>query len=143
MAFRSQNRLGASFVLLLGLLVLSGGCVSHPRGAHGPACQQIEAATHIIEHPSQRMVILKRIAREKELSQHEQTYLVNAVFMGGAFGSDIADALIDLINNPCYTTQTQREILQHLKHYVMNGQAHRRILDEMRRHPEHGEVPEG
>jgi hypothetical protein len=129
-------------LLLLGAAVLSSGCAVHPSGPHGPACQEIEAATHILEHSSQRLVILKRIAKQKNLSQHEQSYLVNAVFMGGSFGSDMADALINLIDNPCYTTQTQQEILRHLSFFVMHGQAHRRILDEMKKHPERGEVPE-
>lgn len=126
--------------LLVGLALLVGGCVTHPKGTHGPACQEIESATHIVEYSTQRLVILKRIAKQRDLSQHEQTYLVNAIFMGG-FSDDMADALVNLIGNACYTTQTQQEILKHLRYFRMVGRSHRRVLDEMRKHPEHGEVP--
>ena len=70
--------------------------------------------THIIEHPIQRLTILKQVAHTPKLTQHEQTYLVNAIFQGG-FGSDQADALVALLRNPCCTPDTREEIRKKLK----------------------------
>ncbi|MEW6249575.1 MAG: hypothetical protein AB1716_02930, partial [Planctomycetota bacterium] len=120
----------AGVALLVPVLAALQGCTaSHPRGPHGPACEEITSASHIIEHPVQRFVILKKIAA-RPLSQHEQEYLVNAIFpvMAGGFGHDQADASVTLIRNPCCTRATCELIRERLKHRKMLGRDERRII---------------
>jgi hypothetical protein len=112
------------------LPALLAGCASHPRGTCGPACTEIESATHILEYPTQRLRIYKRLARQPELSQHEQTYLVNAIFVGG-FSHDVADALEYLIANPVCTAQTCAEIREKLKTSRLLGRAERRVVEAL------------
>jgi hypothetical protein len=114
--------LAAPFVLLL-----AAGCAVHPRGPHGPACAKIESATHVIEYPSYRLTMLKQVAARKELSAHEQTYLVNAIFMGG-FSSQVADTLITLIHNPCCLADTRQQIRTKLKFTRMLGKDEQRVI---------------
>jgi hypothetical protein len=118
------------WALLLGMALLPAGCASHPKGPCGNSCSRIESATHILEYPSQRLILLKRVAVREDLTQHEQYYLVNAVFMGG-FGDDMADALAALIKNPCCTSETRQYIRQKIKFARMMGRAERRIVDEL------------
>ena len=128
-------RAGARFGLLaiIGALVLIAGCATHPKGPHGPACQTIEGATHILEYPSQRLTILKRVAKQKELSTHEQIYLINAVFMGG-FSDDMADALVSLLANPCCTAEARAHIRERMKYSRMVGRAERRLLEALKKY---------
>ena len=116
---------------LAGLMLLLGsGCAVHPKGLCGASCPIIESATHIIEYPSQRLLILKRVAARNDLTQHEQLYLVNAVFMGG-YGDDMADALVALIKGPCCTAETRQHIREKIKLARMMGRAERRIVEEL------------
>ncbi len=124
---------GIALTAAAGVALMSGlaGCVaSHPSGPHGPHCEQIESASHIIDHPIQRFRMLKSIAGEPNLTQHEQTYLVNAIFpvFASGFGSDQADASIRLIQNPCCTPETRTRIRERLKTVKILGQEARRIL---------------
>jgi len=113
-----------SFVLPL----LTAGCVVHPRGPHGPACAAIDAATQV-ELSSHRLELLTRIAQRPELSQHEQTYLVNAICFGG-IGGEHADALIALIQNPCCTAQTRQQIAANLR-MVAYSSERRRVAEAL------------
>lgn len=129
---------GTGRVSLLGTLLLAaalgptGGCVVHPRGACGPACATIKAAT-TIDYPTERLSVLKRIAPRDDLSAHEQTYLVNAICAGG-FSSDQADALITLLENPCCTEQTRKHVARQLP-WIGLGSQQRRVLDAMIENP--------
>ncbi len=118
------------WVLLLGVALLPAGCASHPMGLCGNSCPLIESATHLLEYPSQRLILLKRVAVRDDLTQHEQLYLVNAVFIGG-FGDDMADALATLIRNPCCTAETRQHIRLRIRFARMMGRAERRIVDEL------------
>lgn len=115
------------------LLLLCTGCVTHPKSTCGPACTTIESATHVVLYPSQRLNILKRVAARPTLGQHEQTFLVNAVFMGG-FSDDIADALETLIRNPCCTPETRTYIRTKLHTARIIGRAERRVIDVLTRY---------
>ena len=119
-------------VLLPAAVLLNAGCTVHPGGPHGPACPIIEDASHIIEYPSARLRILKRVARDPRLSTHEQIYLVNAVMIVG-FSSDKADALITLIENPCCTEETRQHIRKLLKLIRMLGRDERRVIEALDR----------
>jgi hypothetical protein len=100
-------------LLFLGLAAcFAGGCAVHPLGRCGPACPDIRAAAKI-DLSSERLIELKKIAAHQPLSQHEQTYLVNAMIFGG-FGGEPADALITLINNPYCTWNTRNYISDNL-----------------------------
>lgn len=126
-------------VLTLGVaLVLLGGCTVHPQGPHGPVCPLIEDASRIIEYPSQRHRILKRVADMKELSAHEQIYLVNATFAVG-YSSDKAETLIRLIKNPCCTEETRQHIRKMLKYSRMMGRDQRRVIQALDNFPEPGD----
>ncbi len=123
----------ARILATTGLLValLAGGCVvPHPRGPHGPACAVITDAAHIVEYPTDRLKILKRVAAQPELSTHEQIYLVNAVLVWG-FSSDKAVALVTLIENPCCTAETRQHIRKSLKIARMLGRDERRVIDAL------------
>lgn len=111
---------------LLGCLLPLCGCVVHPSGPHGPACAAIEAAT-AVELSSERLALLERVARRSNLSQHEQTYLVNAIVFGG-IGGEHADALIALLKNPCCTEETRRYIAKQLR-FVSYSSERRRIAE--------------
>lgn len=130
--WRRTARFGG-LLLLMAAAGLADGCAVHPKGEHGPACTTIDSATRIVVYSTQRLTILKRVAKQKDLSQHEQTYLVNAIFMGG-FGEDMADAAVNLIDNPCCTAETRAHIRERLKWTHMLGRPERRILDELKRH---------
>ena len=110
------------------LPLLTAGCVVHPRGPHGPACAAIDAATQV-ELSSHRLELLTRIAQRPELSQHEQTYLVNAICFGG-IGGEHADALIALIQNPCCTAETRRQISANLR-MVAYSSERRRVAEAL------------
>ncbi len=126
-------------VLALGVaLVLLGGCTVHPQGPHGPVCPLIEDAAQIIEYPSQRHRILKRVADMPELSTHEQIYLVNATFATG-YSSDKAETLVRLIKNPCCTEETRQHIRKMLKLSRMKGRDQRRVVETLDNFPEPGE----
>ena len=117
-------------------LLMLFGCASHPSGPHGPSCNTIESATKIIEHPIQRLTILKSVARRQNLSQHEQEYLVNAIFMPGglSISADQADATVTLLRNPCCTPETREYVRKTVKHaYRMLGKDERRIIEELDR----------
>jgi hypothetical protein len=107
--------------------LLASGCAYHPRGPHGPACPTITSAMHVLEYPSYRLSMLKGVAQQEQLSQHEQTYLVNAIFVGG-FSSQVADTLLTLLYNPCCTDQTRQEIRAHIKFSRLLGHDEQRIL---------------
>ncbi len=115
---------------VLVLLLLAGGCVNRPKGPDTPTMRRIDSATHIIEYPSQRLIILKGIADEPELLPHEQVYLVNAILMGG-FSSDRAEALITLIRNPCCTPATRDHIRAGLKKSRFLGRDERNVIDAL------------
>lgn len=129
---------GVGLLALGGALVLLGGCAAHPKGPHGPACSLIEDASHIIEYPSQRHRILKRVADMPELSTHEQIYLVNAAFAVG-YSSDKAETLTRLIKNPCCTEETRQHIRKMLKLSRMKGRDQRRVVEALDNFPEPGE----
>ena len=114
--------------------LLAAGCAAHPRGPHGPACPTITSAMHVLEYPSFRLNMLKRVAGQTDLSQHEQTYLVNAVFVGG-FSSQVAETLLTLIYNPCCTDQTRQEIRKHIKFSRLLGRDEQRILAALDKPP--------
>lgn len=105
-AFARPALAGAAVLLL-------SGCAFHPRGPHGPACPAIEAAA-AVELPSERLAVLKKIATRPDLSQHEQTYLVNAVLFPDVGGSQ-SGPLIVLIRNPACTEETRQYIAKHLR----------------------------
>jgi hypothetical protein len=109
---------------------MAGGCVSRPKGPDTPTMRRIESATHIIEYPSQRLIILKKIADEPELLPHEQIYLVDAILMGG-FSSDRAEALILLIRNPCCLAETRDHIRAGLKKSRFLGRDERNVIDAL------------
>lgn len=111
-------------------LIVVGGCVNRPKGPDTPTMRRIESATHIIDYPSQRLVILKEIAAQPDLQPHEQTYLVNAICMGG-FSSDRAEALITLIRNPVCTADTHQLIRKRLKTSRFMGRDERNIIDAL------------
>ncbi|MCK4343579.1 MAG: hypothetical protein KAY37_17845 [Phycisphaerae bacterium] len=123
-------------LLLAAALMLSGGCVVHPKGTCGPACPAIEAAT-TIGLASERLPVLERIAAQENLSEHEQTYLVNAVCHGG-FSGDQADALITLIKNPCCTHETRQYISKKLR-FIMFSNDRRRVVEALIEHSGGGE----
>jgi hypothetical protein len=127
---KTNGGLGMLCSLAAGLLALTVGCVAHPRGPCGPACLTIEDASHIIEYPTQRLNILKRVAAQPELSTHEQVYLVNAVFAVG-YSSDKAEALITLIRNPCCTEETCQHIRRMLKWSRLLGRDERRVIEAL------------
>jgi hypothetical protein len=102
------------------------GCVAHPPGPHGPSCAGIEAASSI-EMESQRLEILQKIAYRRNLSEHEQTYLVNAILWGG-LGGEQADVLIALIQNPVCTDSTRRYIANQLR-FVTYSTERKRVAD--------------
>jgi hypothetical protein len=115
--------------LLASLALLSlTGCVAHPRGPHGPSCAAIEAAAKI-DLSSHRLIVLRNIAGRPELSQHEQTYLVNAICFAGV-GGEHADALVALIQNPCCTAETRQYISKNLL-FVMYSNERRRVAEEL------------
>ena len=122
------------------VLMLAGGCAVHPKGPHGPACSTIEAATHILEYPSYRLATLKQIAARQDLSQHEQTYLVNAIFIGG-FSSQVAETLITLIHNPCGTDQTRQQIRAKLKFTRMLGREEKRVIGALEKAEQPASAP--
>jgi hypothetical protein len=122
--------------LLAALTAPLTGCAFHPTGPHGPACSAIEAAT-VVELSSERLLMLRRIANRPQLSQHEQTYLVNAIIHGG-LGGDQADPLIVLIENPVCTEQTRKQITTELRWVAYSGER-KRIADALSRPP----VPRG
>jgi hypothetical protein len=102
----------AGLWLLVFVACLAGGCAVHPLGRCGPACPDIRTAAKI-DLSSERLIELKKIAARQPLTQHEQTYLVNAMIFGG-FGGEPADALITLINNPYCTWNTRNYISDNL-----------------------------
>ncbi len=114
----------------LAILASSGltGCVVHPRGPHGPSCDAIETAAKI-DLSSHRLTVLRGIAARPELSQHEQTYLVNAICYGGV-GGEHADALLTLIHNPCCMAETRRYIAKNLQ-FVMYSSERRRVAEAL------------
>jgi hypothetical protein len=129
-AGRSWFRSPISLVLA-GALALVGGCwTPHPSGPHGPVCPVIEDVSHIVEYPTDRLRILKRVAARPELSTHEQIYLVNAVMAVG-FSSDKAVALVTLIENPCCTAETRQHIRKSLKLARMLGRDERQVIDAL------------
>jgi hypothetical protein len=111
-------------------VLLLTGCAVHPKGPHGPACPVIEDAAHIIEYPSERLRILKRVAARENLSTHEQIYLVDTVILVG-FSSDKAQALITLIRNPCCTAETRQHIRTMLKLSRMLGRDQRHVVEAL------------
>lgn len=108
----------------------AGGCVSRPAGPDTPTMQTIESATHMVDYPSQRLAILRKVAAQPDLQQHEQTYLVDAIFMGG-FSSDRANALLTLLDNPCCTPLTRGQIREEMKKTRMLGNSERRVIDAL------------
>lgn len=124
-----QNRFGR--LISVAVALLAAGCiVPHPSGPHGPACPAITDAAHIVEYPTDRLKILRRIAAQPDLSTHEQIYLVNAVMLVG-FSYDKAGTLITLIENPCCTAQTREHIRKSLKLVRMLGRDERRVIDAL------------
>ncbi len=122
-------------VLLICAGLMLPGCAVHPKGTCGMACPTIESATHIIEFPSQRLTILKRVAARPELTPHEQVYLVNAVFMGG-YSDDMADALVALIGRRDCTEEACDAIRKRMKFMRMLGRAERRVVEALTRREE-------
>lgn len=120
----SAKRVGC-VVVAMTLLVLGVGC--RPLGPDTPTMQRIESAAFIIEFPNQRLDLLKRIARQPDLLPHEQIYLVNTIMPIG-FSSDRADALLNLIENPCCTPETMAHIRRSLKITRMFGKDIERVL---------------
>ncbi len=123
-------RHGVAWPQASAVVLLLAGCASHPRGPCGPRCAEIDSAMHILEYPTQRLTILRRIAGYRDLSQHEQTYLVNAVFVGG-FSEDVADALVTLIENPVATAETRAQIRKKLKGSRLLGRFERRVIEAL------------
>lgn len=113
-AHPSQMCRSVGWLLLTTTLLAVTGCVTHPPGPHGSLCPAIEAATKI-GFSDQRSQTLQRIAARPELSQHEQTYLVNAIVQKGGFSDDVANALIAVIKNPGCTDETRTLIAQHVQ----------------------------
>lgn len=133
-----RSRAAGALLAAGAALVAGGGCVVHPRGTCGPACAAIEAAT-TVELESERMELLQRVAAREKLSQHEQTYLVNAICFGG-LGGPQADALITLIGNPCCTAETRRYIARNLR-FVTYSAERKRVAEALGREP--GDPPPG
>ncbi len=130
-------------ILLTCVGLTLSGCAAHPKGVCGGACPTIESATHIIEFPSQRLTILKRVAARPDLTPHEQVYLVNAVFMGG-YSDDMADALVALIGSPGCTDEACDAIRRRMKFTRMLGRAERRVVEALtRRNETHAAVGRG
>ena len=136
-----MNRIGsrgfrpALGALLIGAGLTLSGCALHPRGACGMACPTIESATHIIEFPSQRLTILKRVAARPELTAHEQVYLVHAVFMGG-YSDDMADVMVTLVGRRDCTDEACDTIRKRMKLTRMLGRAERRVIEALTRREE-------
>jgi hypothetical protein len=68
-------------------------------GPHGAACAAIQAASSLDFSSDQKAAFLK-IARQQNLSSHEQVYLVNAVLDTVDFSRDKAEVLVALAGNP-------------------------------------------
>ncbi len=116
-------------VLCIMLATLSAlpACVHPPKGPHGPARDAIEAA-RAIDHPSERGLLLERIAQRRDLSQTDQIYLVDVICVSG-FSSNKADALTALVDNPVCTAQTRKHILKRLKTTRLLGHDESRVVE--------------
>jgi hypothetical protein len=117
------------WLLLTGVLLATGGCVTHPDGPHGLACPPIEAAI-TISFSNERSQAFQRIAARRELNQHEQTYLANAIVQTGGVADDQANALVALVRNPCCTDETRAQIARQLK-WVGLSDARRRVAEAL------------
>ncbi len=126
----------ATSLLAAAGLVLSTGCASHPMGECGRQCTTIKAAL-TISHFNDRLVVLQRVAENEHLTQHEQTYVVNAICFAG-FSTDKANALTALIANKACTATTRRLIADKLELVHMLGADKRRVVDALL---EHGGIP--
>jgi hypothetical protein len=129
-----SSRLSAGLVLLCALAAGLSGCAVHPKGECGPSCPTIESASYIVEYPTQRLAILKNVAARSALSQHEQSYIVMVLRMGG-LSELVADCYVTLIRNPVCTEQTKAEIRAAIKYMRLQGMAARRIIDALDEKP--------
>ena len=120
-----------------GMLFAGTGCAMHPKGPHGPVCTTIEAAT-TIQFASDRQQTFGRIASKGNLSQHEQTYLVNVICLSGGYADDQATALIALIKNPSCTPETREYVAKHLQ-WIALSDARRRVAEAMIDNPPAGQ----
>jgi len=116
-------------MLCITLATLSAlpACVQPPEGPAGPGRDAIEAA-RAIDHPSERGLVLERIAQRSDLSQTDQIYLVDVICVSG-FSSNKADALTALVNNPVCTAQTRKHILERLKTTRLLGHDEARAIE--------------
>lgn len=115
-----------SGVTLLALLV--GCAVPRPRGVHGPNVDAIESA-NTITFSADRLALLRKVAQRHDLTQAEQTYLVDSICFSG-FGGPQADALVTLIDNPVCTPKTRTQIADRLRAITM-GTDRRRVAEAL------------
>lgn len=110
-------------------LALLGGCaVPRPRGAQGPNVDAIESA-NAITFSADRLALLRKVAKHHDLTQVEQTYLVDSICFSG-FGGPQADALVTLIDNPVCTPKTRTQIADRLRAVTM-GVDRRRVVEAL------------
>lgn len=104
----------------VGLVALSGCYVPRPRGATGPNADAIEAANSV-DLESERLPLLKDIARRRNLTQAEQIYLVDSICHAG-FGGEQGPAMIALLENPCCTEMTRKHVAKKLRFIMFSDQ---------------------
>ncbi len=121
--------LGVSLLTVATAFLLTTGCVTHPKGPHGPACTTVEAAS-AISLSSDRQQALAKIAAKPNLSQHEQEYLVSVATVTGGTADDVARTLIALVQNPCCTADTRQYISKQLA-CLGTSSARKRVVDAM------------
>lgn len=110
------------------LVALSGCAVPRPRGAQGPNVDAIESA-NTITFSADRLALLRKVAKHHDLTQVEQTYLVDSICFSG-FGGPQADALVTLIDNPVCTPKTRTQIADRLRAITM-GTDRRRVAEAL------------
>lgn len=110
------------------LVLLSGCAVPPPRGAQGPNVEAIETA-NAITFSADRLTLLRKVAKRHDLTQVEQTYLVDSICFSG-FGGPQADALVTLIDNPICTPKTRTQIADRLRAVTL-GIDRRRVAEAL------------
>ena len=88
----SNRRTGAVTIAALGIVALTGCYVPRPRDAKGVNADAIEAA-NCVDLESERLPLLKGIAKRRNLTQPEQIYLVDSICHAG-FGGEQGPAMI-------------------------------------------------
>jgi hypothetical protein len=102
--------LGLGLLVLPGCMIVVGGdgpddaVTQHFEDVdgHGPLCAAIDVAAGI-PFSSDRASTLVPIAARRDLTEHEQEFLIDVTVDTGGFGSDAVEVLIVLARNPSLT----------------------------------------